>query len=239
MLPISEERLLAIWENPEASDADVGTRLLRAGSSANQDEDPDDWPLSKRQAALLEMRCATFGPTMQAAIDCPECSKRLEFELDGRALLDMHNGAGSAAGSSRSELEIRGLKFRLPTPRDLAAVRPLEDEHTAVLELVGRCCLESPAPETWSRELLDEIDERFEAADPLGNLELTLECPDCRHAWQQAFDVARYFADEIDARARVILVQVHCLARAYGWSEKDVFALSAARRRVYLEMITR
>jgi hypothetical protein len=235
MLPLPDERLLAIWENREASDADVGTRLLHEGAAVDRGDNTEDWPLSRRQAALLEMRCATFGRTMLAAVDCPRCTERLEFELDGRALLDMHDKTKNA-DSSRTALQIRGLKFRLPTLADLVSVRSVEGEPAAILALVSRCCLETP-PETWPQDLIDEVDEHFEAADPLGNLQLTFDCPGCRHTWQQAFNIAQYFWEEIDVRAKTILVQVHRLARAYGWSEKDVLAMNPARRRAYLELI--
>jgi hypothetical protein len=30
---------------------------------------------------------------------------------------------------------------------------------------------------------------------------------------------------------------VHVIASAYGWSERDILAMSAARRRLYLDVI--
>ena len=40
----------------------------------------------------------------------------------------------------------------------------------------------------------------------------------------------------LDAWARATLLDVHLLATAYGWSEPEVLALSALRRRYYLEL---
>ena len=43
-----------------------------------------------------------------------------------------------------------------------------------------------------------------------------------------------YLWDEIDARARRLLDEVHALARTYCWSEEQILALSETRRRAYL-----
>jgi hypothetical protein len=40
----------------------------------------------------------------------------------------------------------------------------------------------------------------------------------------------------MDARARALLAEVHSLARAYGWTEPEILALSPQRRAAYLEM---
>jgi hypothetical protein len=46
-----------------------------------------------------------------------------------------------------------------------------------------------------------------------------------------------FFWSEISAEARRLLLEVHNLASAYGWSESDILSMSALRRRYYLEMI--
>jgi hypothetical protein len=63
-------------------------------------------------------------------------------------------------------------------------------------------------------------------------------CPVCGHAGQTLFDIAGYLWEEIRTQAQRLLHEVHALARAYGWREGDILALSAARRRAYLEMAT-
>jgi hypothetical protein len=39
------------------------------------------------------------------------------------------------------------------------------------------------------------------------------------------------------ARARRLLIEVHSLASAYGWSETDILSMSEPRRALYLEMV--
>jgi hypothetical protein len=50
------------------------------------------------------------------------------------------------------------------------------------------------------------------------------------------FDIEEYFWVEVAARAMRILREIHILARAYGWREADILAMSTRRRQAYLEL---
>jgi len=52
------------------------------------------------------------------------------------------------------------------------------------------------------------------------------------------FDIVSFFWSEICVQAKRLLREVHILARAYGWREADILSMSAARRQLYLEMVT-
>ncbi len=41
----------------------------------------------------------------------------------------------------------------------------------------------------------------------------------------------------MEARAKRLLSEVHALASAYGWSEREILGLSVARREFYLGMV--
>jgi hypothetical protein len=47
-----------------------------------------------------------------------------------------------------------------------------------------------------------------------------------------------FFWNEIEAWACRVLHDVHTLAGAYGWSEREVLRLSPTRRQMYLEMVS-
>ena len=66
-----------------------------------------------------------------------------------------------------------------------------------------------------------------------------LNCPTCGNQWQLFFDIAAFLWLKIEMQARRLLREVHTLARAYGWREADILALSPWRRQAYLEMINR
>jgi hypothetical protein len=50
------------------------------------------------------------------------------------------------------------------------------------------------------------------------------------------FDVVSYFWGEIEDWAMRLFRDVHSLAAAYGWSEREIIGMSARRRRLYLEL---
>jgi hypothetical protein len=78
-----------------------------------------------------------------------------------------------------------------------------------------------------------EGDALFEA-----NLELRVNCADCGAVWDAPFDPVPFLWERVEASARRLLGEIHALARAYGWREADVLALSSARRRAYLELVS-
>ena len=66
---------------------------------------------------------------------------------------------------------------------------------------------------------------------------LDLSCDECQHAWLLPFDLGAFLWTEVDMKARAMIGEVHVLATAYGWSERDVLALSDTRRAAYLAMV--
>ncbi len=74
-------------------------------------------------------------------------------------------------------------------------------------------------------------------ADPLGEVLAGLTCPDCGAAFEAELDVAAFVWAEVDASARRLLHEIDVLARAYGWTESEVLALTERRRSSYLRIV--
>ncbi|MGY3682722.1 hypothetical protein [Streptomyces sp. TE33382] len=92
-------------------------------------------------------------------------------------------------------------------------------------------------------ELLPErveqlIAEKAAEADPTAEVTLNVVCPECGSATVAELDISFYLWTELDNWARDLLLDVHLLATAYGWSEPEILALSPLRRRYYLELCT-
>ena len=81
------------------------------------------------------------------------------------------------------------------------------------------------------------VTDGMSAADPQADVELALACQSCGATWSAPFDIAGFLWAEIHAWAQQLLRDVHLLARAYGWREPDVLALSPVRRNLYLELM--
>jgi hypothetical protein len=236
MVPLNPSDLLELWERGRTRHAIDQALLLFAAAR------PDlpagrlaDLPLGQRNAALLRLRHATFGPEARVYLDCPGCRERMELALRVEMFLPTESDA-----FADGELECDGFRFRVPTSRDLAALLGHTDVSSAAEDLLERCCIARPAGARASslHGLLETIEKGLEARDPCANIELSLVCGNCAHAWAVPFDIAAVLWDEVEAGARALLASVHTLARAYGWKERDVLALSAQRRAAYLDMVT-
>jgi hypothetical protein len=188
-----------------------------------------DWPLGRRNHALLDLHASWFGPELHGWTSCPACGEKVEFELDARELASVADGS-----PAEDIVTIGGQAFRLPTTRDLASVIAAGDAVAALLE---RCRIGGKDDPEGSGDLMDAIGERLAAADPLAETRLALGCPSCEHAWDAGFDAGRFLWAEVEAFARRVLWDVHALASAYGWSESVTLALSPARRAMYLQLV--
>ncbi|MFB6941986.1 hypothetical protein ACFCZY_15155 [Streptomyces sp. NPDC056237] len=87
-------------------------------------------------------------------------------------------------------------------------------------------------PASVQRRIADAV----EVADPAADVTIGVTCPDCGAATRAELDIASYLWTELDAWAKELLLDVHLLATAYGWSEPEILALSPLRRRYYLEL---
>ena len=60
---------------------------------------------------------------------------------------------------------------------------------------------------------------------------------DCGHGWFTSLDMGWVLWAQISERARALLLDVHDLARGYGWSEPQILALSPWRRAAYRSLL--
>jgi len=199
--------------------------------------------VGERDARLLALRQALWGPEMVAVATCPACRERIEMTLDARQFL-------ARSGTPRADalsLRIAGydVTFRLPTSLDLIALTEradVVDSRDALLKLClvsardGEASLahDDPVPE----EVVAGVVQAVADADPLADIQLAVNCPTCRHQWRVGFDIVSFLWTEIEAWALRILREVHTLASAYGWHERDILNLSSMRRRFYLESVS-
>lgn len=228
----SREQLLDLWERGSRRHALDRALLLAASSQPNVSlEALADAPIGTLRQSLLAVRQANYGRRLPGYVDCPACGTRLELALDGDAL--------------RSELppewvDVNGRRIRMPSSRDVAIALAQPDLSRARSCLAARCLADaaSEAHGSLTPAVIDEIEAALSELDGAADVELDLSCDACGHAWQIPFDIGVYLWQELDAQARRLLGDVHVLARAYGWTERDVLALSDERRAAYVAMAT-
>lgn len=230
MRTLSSSGILELWERG------VGLHPLDRGLLALSVADPPstgnvaDWPLGRRNRALLDLYASWFGHQLQGWTACPDCEEKVEFELDARSL-----SAVESPCMPQGPVRVGEQSFRLPTSRDLAEVAA-SDSKMAPVWLLERCKVSGPES-GWTDERLELVGESLASADPMAETRLALTCPACSREWDDTLEVVSFVWAEVEARARRLLWEVHSLASAYGWAESETLAMSSARRAMYLEMV--
>jgi len=232
MRTLTQADFLALWETGRSlHPLDQGVLAVQA-AFPEIEESIADWPLGRRNRALAELRCAVFGSKVRGWTSCRQCREQLEFQLDGRAWAESESPAG------KDRIGVGELNYRLPTSRDLAAVAAEQEAPTAARRLLQLCCVPDGAPDrAWSDEEIDAVGECMAAADPLAEILLRFDCPSCGASFDESLDLPTFLWAEMESRAKRMLLAVHTLAAAYGWSEAEILSLSPARREIYLEMV--
>jgi hypothetical protein len=247
MIDARDHRLLQVWEEQQHAHPVRRALGLLAATHAGRGE--AGWaqvPIGARDRALMELCETLFGGALHTTTACPRCGERLESDF---SVAQLRSAAPARDGDARAlRLEQHGyaIEYRLPTSDDLLEL--LEDEVSsapgvdAAARLLQRCVTaarhgdEVLGAAALPPELVGRLGAEMASHDPDADVRIALVCPACSLAWQMHFDVVSYLWSELDDWAQRVLVDVHLLARAYGWSERAILALSPQRRRIYLEM---
>ena len=238
MHTLTASELLEVWER--GLTRTPAQRVLALLAAAHPDVSADELaglPIGRRDARLLRLRERLFGPQITAVAECPACGEPVEstFGVEDLRLSDDLE----SDGVHLAQIEDYRASFRLPNSSDLLA---LTEPATAREALLARCLVQVSDAHgvplnaaSLPDDVIAGIAARMAAADPQAEIELQLACPACAHRWAALFDIASFLWKELHAWAVRTLRDVHTLARAYGWREADVLALSPTRRQIYLE----
>jgi hypothetical protein len=224
--------ILALWERGARRHALDRSALLCAWARPDWPaETIADRPLGRVTAALMQLREASFGARIECHVDCEHCGARLQLLLRTSDLLQPEP-------PETPEVAVAGRRVRAPALRDLAAVAHELDAERAARHLLACCTLHGDGDSAaMSNDALREVEDALEAIDPNADLALGVHCEACGARSTAQLDAGSLLWDEIDARARALLAEVHTLASAYGWTEGEILALGAARRASYLAMV--
>ena len=159
-------------------------------------------------------------------------------------LLRRSGSGGIADAKARDILAFGGWRARFTplTSRDLAAaagsgdgsaVDALADRAVSIMARDGA----TVGLATLDDEARGKILARLETREAAGELLLTLDCPECGHGWAERFDVGGWLWERIEAAGCAIIGEVAVLARAFGWTEREILSLPRRRRLAYLERI--
>jgi uncharacterized protein (UPF0212 family) len=242
MHPLTAADILRTWETGLAQPP--LRRALTLLAAAWPEETPDalaDLSIGQRNARLLHVREATFGPALACFASCPRCGETAELAFEVADItVDAMVDPGATVTVQHDGYEIEA---RIPTSRDVLAVAGFGDAGTIRQRLLDRCVVaaraggQSAAGADLPEYVVSELARRLAEADAQAEIRLALECPACGQPWEEGFDILACFWAEIDAWANRLLHDVHDLAVAHGWREADILAMNPVRRRRYLEMV--
>jgi hypothetical protein len=228
---LSAEALLQVWEHGQrCREADRSLQLLARALPGRDRDALAAVDLARRDWYLLQLRRQWFGPALAGYADCPACGERMEITFDAEAV------AGECPAESPAFVSRNGRRFRLPTVGDLVAVAGIDDVDAAAHQLFERCSLDGP-PHDDLPAIFDEVDEGLSSLADDRSIFLNLSCTRCGAPSRHALDPAAYLWSEISTAATMLLEEVHLLARAYGWSERDILAMGPVRRHAYLNRL--
>lgn len=213
------------------SPADWGVRAICRSSPGLSRDQVEAWPLGKLDNALVALRQRHFGSVWHCAPTCGECGGVYELNLDPAEMGFGPEHADDTQAIETHEATIDGASY---------AIRPLIVHDLIAIER----CSEPEHARTYLASALDvpdtALDEALESAaelDPLTNIWIATECPDCGAEQSVLFDPARFLAEEMARASDQVLSEVAEIALAYHWSEDAILAMPSERRRYYLGRI--
>jgi hypothetical protein len=232
---LGAEAIVRIWERGRREhDIDRALTILAVLEQRSRDE-LAHLSLESRDASLLAWRARLFGDTMAGYAVCPRCSCGFDVSLTAAS------PAEPAVERTRYDVPGTGRTVRLPTSADLAAAAGCDSVDAARRMLVRRLIADADdATAVFDDAATDGVLAAAAAVlDRLAELSaaaVAMACVDCGHRWTLELDVAGFFWRELEILATRLLRDVDVLARRYGWSEREILELSAARRHYYVEL---
>ncbi len=220
----AEDMLLA---DATACDRPLALTLIERLSSVPR---PADLVVHDFEALLLHLHALVFGGRIEADATC-RCHRRINIGFATDDYLRAHAPRRPRAVLAADEpgwfrLDGEQTSFRLPTAGDQISVA---NEADPVAALAARCL--RPARSSA------RIERAMAALAPPLSGDVTGTCPYCQTQVPFVFDVPSFVLGELQVQAGLICEDVHWLAGLYHWSEEDILALPARRRRRYVELV--
>jgi hypothetical protein len=237
---------LRAWERagrvpPVRRGAELLTALSAATvvAGAEVPGDPDDLPVGRRDALLLDLYRDSFGDRIDALSSCTACGVVVELAASCAGLLS------GAAPAHVAPVDVDGyhVVWRPVTGADLSWIAQIDDPDEAADALLHRCTVEVRGPfgavadGELPAPVRAAVADAMARADPDAEISFTVHCPECGAQWESQLDVASFVWTRVRALAHRVLREVHTLALAYGWTEPEVLALSEPRRAAYLRLV--
>ena len=231
--------LLAAWEaGAGAAAVDRAPSLLRSLGALPSDVSVERLTVGQCDARLFALRRGLFGDALDAVSTCPACGTEIQMVVP----LDQLQPQPSEGPAPTITVSHSGytVACRVPLNEDLRALAQ-RGEDARLEDLLDRCVVNVRAADGRAlaagelpQDTVRTVADALAANDPGAQTAIAVRCP-CGAEWVDELDIRAITWADLTAWVGRTLTEVHQLARAYGWSEADILAMSATRRRWYLE----
>lgn len=188
-----------------------------------------------RDRLLVAIYQKTYGNRIESTLPCSACQEPFDLNFTLSELQSFIHTVEQEVPVKQMERGIyeleNGSRFRLPRGEDEYAILGQSTE-TAEKMLLDRCLLD-PSEEGD----LDLLQQAMSQLAPVFETELAANCPECGHHQMIHFDLQTYLLTALRQEKKRIALEVHRLARAYGWSHQELLSLPRSLRRTYLSYI--
>jgi hypothetical protein len=202
--------------------------------------DADTWwaqRVSDRIATLLRLAALSDGVegfAVRHRCPTPECGTDFEMVVPAAAIA----GQPDPDPITVPLPEGGHALVRPPTGEDQRrwSQRPYASQDEAVAAIVGALVIGGA---------VDLDDDRSRATiaaalaerDPLVDFRVACTCPSCAHPMEFPIDLEAMALARLAAVRQSLLDDVHALASAYGWTEREILAVPPDRRASYIALI--
>jgi hypothetical protein len=229
------EAVAASRTRPEAVTAVLAAMLESVNEAPATPENMRALPSALREWLLQWTTSRTHPQLRWFEARCEQCGEPYDLSID--LSRPAYRESDCAAGTAIVETSLGTRHFAVPTGEheERFALLPGGDPRRG---FAGLCGLSSAAAEEalqFGEHDLELIDEALQSASPDIADSVAIICPSCKSATSGRIDPLEFaFPREGD-----ILREVHLIARAYGWSLRDILRLKARQRGVCTDMIVR
>ena len=203
----------------DAIDALLSRCLLAEGDS----QQARSWTVARRLDALITIRLAGGVAMESIPLRCPQCNEDFEISLDLAA-------SRSRGTPERIGFEVDGEHFEARCPTGLDHARWLAERPSERVVAASLLDTEAEPNET----IVAALNAALANQDPARELPVSTQCPSCEAAIETVIALETRLLQAFAAEQRSWLREIAAVARSYPWSEAEIAAMPAWRRRFYL-----
>ncbi len=224
---------LALLESGLGLDAAIALVGGRARTSGGDRIAATELPVGDLDAIVVELRRAALGDRMIAEGRCGACGSAIDIAFALSAFQAHHSPRRprNVAPEPDGWWTLRGatFTFRIPSGGDVLAASASESPADVLAELCFR-----GGPGARERRAAERA---MALLAPTLSAEVQGTCPECKDSVGLWADVRALCLADLRFGAGCVLEEVHLLASAYHWRERDILGMVSSRRAAYADCV--